>query len=287
MATLLILSIVLPCRAATGQTNPLQYLPLQTGNEWHMAYVLESPSAPPDTLVSASFAVIDTATVQGTRYFILSRGLVDSDTVRVEPSGKVLGIDNSVERVLFDFGAADGSRYTYPFLDSLEYDVLVRSNTSADTFVGEFSSCMSFFFDVPDIVDEELSYTFCPEIGLTRIGGAWVFGTLIEAVVGENSWILSEGSKPSDSQPELQAFPNPASETVHFSLADAAVAGEPRGLTVYNAAGSRVAEITSISQRQAAIHVDVSNWPAGTYFAVLSVSDNGRILATASFSIVR
>ena len=44
---------------------------------------------------------------------------------------------------------------------------------SCRTPAGEFDNCIEFFFDIPDFIDDEVSYVCAPGVGIVHSYGAW------------------------------------------------------------------------------------------------------------------
>ena len=85
---------------------------------------------------------------------------------------------------------------------------------------------------------------------------------------------------PTARTPELTLMPNPASETLRWSLKEPRPS-EALVVTVFNAAGQLVH-----SASHAEGHVDVSTWPRGTYEMHFG-TESGQIRATGTFVVAR
>lgn len=284
--------IVLLCltKVASAQTTNPTFLPLDVGNTWTMGYVLQPPLEPPDTLTSATFEIVGQTVVDSNAYAVLSQneGFVYADTLRMGHDGNIYALRNGTDLLLFDFAAEGDSAYTYPFeFDSLSYYVHVQKNVSVKTFVGTFEDCVSFFFDVPMAIDEELGYTFAPGVGLVAIGGAWQRGSLLAGQVGGTTYVTRR-DKQTAPLVELQSMhPNPATSEVVFriqsDLADEAA------IEIFDVLGRKVAAIRTarLSAGQNDITFDVTTLAAGVYAARMSTNSASRFSQVVSFVVAR
>ncbi len=68
------------------------------------------------------------------------------------------------------------------------YNVSVKTKITTETPAGVFDNCIRLTFDCRQLMDEEIYYTFAPNVGLVRItwngwGGMRLFSAIID---GEN-----------------------------------------------------------------------------------------------------
>jgi len=140
----------------------LGYLPLAIGNNWQ--YKSEQSSFEHDVKVSSRYES------NGKEYFILSTLGEHSypDTIRAE-GNKIWKLSGTNEVIWFDFDMKDGSEYMYK-----DYNVRVKTDLTVESYSMKFTDCIGFYFDIPQIADEEIAYIFAKGIGVVRMPGAWV-----------------------------------------------------------------------------------------------------------------
>ena len=112
----------------------------------------------------------------------------------------------------FDFTLEDSSTYQFDTSQagSFIYTVMIIKNVSINTYAGRFENCVHLLFDVPEFIDDEISYDFAPNIGLVAEYGNVVGHNLYSARI--DGQIISKISK-SVKQPSFlsleQNYPNP------------------------------------------------------------------------------
>ena len=202
--------------AAAQQVDPRAYFPIDIGNRWEFGYVLEPPDMPPDTVSSGKFEILDTLSIEGREYFRITGLYAGIDTLRSDIAGRIWRRAAGRDDLFFDFTAPDDSMYLYPFgtganEDSVFYEVHVRHFLSIKTLAGDFENAVSFGFDIPEYIDEEIGFTFAPNIGPVQIGGAWNYGVLYAAKIGDREIIagVTRGSSQPEITIEAHLFPNP------------------------------------------------------------------------------
>ncbi|MEL7147334.1 MAG: hypothetical protein AAFO69_13255 [Bacteroidota bacterium] len=127
------------------------------------------------------FGILSIMTVEDTvmkndrSYFRVSTENGPTEFFR-EANDKVyrLGDRNGENEVLFyDFALEEGSSWTYKTTeDGFEWTVTLVSKTETFTkgdFV--FENCHVFYYDVPEIIDEETTHWLAPGVGLVRVVG--------------------------------------------------------------------------------------------------------------------
>lgn len=272
----ILVSIAAP-RTVRGQPQqPPDYLPLEVGNWWRQAYV-ETHFSPPDTIPVALHEVLDEVEVEDRSYFRLSRHLLDADLVRSDSLGRIWGYRRGDEHLLLDFTASHDSIYFYPYHD-YRYEVHVSRDRTVQTLAGSFSNCVSFFFDIPEAVDDETSYTFAPEIGLIAIGGAWEHGTLHSAKVGGAMIVTAiEEDRPGRGL-SARVYPVPVLDRAQLEL-ETAWPGLVT-VSVYDVLGRRLAtdRIALVSAGHTSHIVDLTRFAAGIYVFVIR-HENGQAQA--------
>lgn len=138
-------------------------LPLHVGNTWTLT---GSPDAED---VASTYRVARTESASGRRYFVIS-GVDGYGTyvVRAGPDGRIFRLGDDGERLWFDPTVADGDSYTYQQLT-----VTVTKNVTVETPAGTFTNGIRFYFDTPQVVDEEYEWVLVPGIGIARWSNAW------------------------------------------------------------------------------------------------------------------
>lgn len=157
------------CNDSRDQLTPpsqvdesLGYFPINIDNNW--VYKNDNNSF-------EQKIVVETKTVvNGVEYFILSNMGEHSypDTIRIKDN-IVWKFINNKEIVWFNFDATNNSKYKYN-----SYNVRVETGIQVETVLGKFSNCIGFYFDIPEIADEERGYVFAKGVGIIRMPGAWV-----------------------------------------------------------------------------------------------------------------
>ncbi len=280
---------------ARAQSTDSTYFPMDVGNFWNMAWILDNPFMPWDTLDSGTFSIAGTTTIGTTKYTLLSPGkrFLSSDTIRAAEDGNIYSLYHGKEYLLFDFSAEGDSAYTYPFeysahTDTFAYYVNVRERTSCNTFVGTFQNCISFYFDVPGAIDEEKGYTFAPAIGLVSFGGAWEHGSLYGAQVRDRAYVVGvdDPGEPPSRDPLVTLYPNPTRNNLILQIRS----NQPAVVAVelFDVLGREVgkiyADVTSGTNR---VELDVSNLATGTYAARITTTGPHSSAQERTFVVAR
>ncbi len=223
LATLIFFSgkLVVPALSQTSTS----YFPLAEGNWWQLAYTLEPPDMPADTLF-INTAVSSQLELGGSPYFLLTYSFIDSDTLRMDEDGRVWSWGYGQEDLLLDFTAHHDSVYQFPAtrdsdVDTLWYDVQVSRDVTVETYAGTFENCIHFSFDIPAFIDDEIGYTFAPGVGLVHISGAWQYGRLFAAQVGDSAIVAVVSNEDHSEQLEKTTFdiyPNPVQQNSRVSV---------------------------------------------------------------------
>lgn len=150
--------------------NTSQYFPLNVGNTWFY----DSPT--PQTNPWAMRTIKSSFKKNNTIFYTLTygEGVDVIDNIRLDKQGNIWKLINDIEYLWFDFTQDSGSTYIYNSPESFGgnnyyYKVYVKKNISIETPAGFFENCMILFFDILQVRDEEISYTFAPDIGIIRI----------------------------------------------------------------------------------------------------------------------
>lgn len=173
---------------ACNDNNPSEpslnstWFPLQIGNNWQYA-TNETES-------------VMTRNISGTikigkfDYFVWgAAGMTHADTIRCDEIGNIWKFSTGKDLLWFDFSRNHSETYTFPagiFGEDMVFNVQVRKNLNVKTPAGSFSQCIQFFFDVPQAVDEEMIFTFAPQVGLVvQQNNGWVTYRLKSAQIDE------------------------------------------------------------------------------------------------------
>ena len=154
-----------------------RYFPLTTDNTW--AYSTENKSWQYSVIVD-SLVVIN-----GNEYFVIStlHNIPILDTIRIKDN-IVWKFTDQDEVVWFDFNFEKNTSYKYK-----SYDVTVRNDITINTFIGKYSNCISFFFNIPHTADEEFGYVFAEDVGIVRHYSMWVDFKLLSFSIAKPFWL--------------------------------------------------------------------------------------------------
>lgn len=159
---LLLLLLLCGCDLFSADSSAGDYLPLSLGNTWVYQSEYEQNGNP----VERKVVIEEQIEINGKNYYVFL-----GDTIRIAHD-IVLKRPGNKDVVWFNFYARDGSTYEYKVHDWI-YTVTVRKDLTVEAHGREFSNCIGFFFDIPGIADDEISYTFAKGVGIVRISGAW------------------------------------------------------------------------------------------------------------------
>lgn len=174
--------------------NTSIYFPLKVGNTWY--YDAPAPPTNPWAMKTIKSSFVENNTVYyGWTY---GEGVDVIDNIRADEQGNIWNLKNnslsqSKEYLLFDFMQYSDSTYVYNYPSTISssftddvyyYNVYVRKNISTETPAGIFDNCIELFFNIPQVKDEEIIYTFAPNIGLVRIKyNGWITKRLTSAII--------------------------------------------------------------------------------------------------------
>lgn len=198
----ILLFILLP------RMNAQDLFPLEVGNSW--TYCGSS-----DTVHKRIYLVTDTVNIGNKKYFLYGHISLDKDTIRKDIHGNIWISINGIDHLWFDFTRDSGDVYTFPFNDtSYSFNVEVSKYLTVKTHNGTYTNCVRFDFDIPQIIDDEISYTFAPGIGLIKQRGAWRDDLLYSAIINGLPLRVPEGQSTFPSSFALmQNYPNPFNPT--------------------------------------------------------------------------
>ena len=269
MKQIIILSLVLFTRLVAQD-----YFPLEAGNTWTYCYY-------PDTSNTITYNVSDSIIIDDTKYFLYGMVLPYPysyiDTIRKDPVGNIWKKVNGIDYLWFDFTKDSGAVYTFPDRDpSYYYNVeVVDKNFTLQTNSGNYSHCIKFFFDIPQFVDEEVFYTFAPEMGIIEMYGGDGPQLLLDSasIIGSPTGIIYE-QQPSSNLFELrQNYPNPfnPTTTISYSLCRACYVT----LKIYDVTGREIKTLVNEEKSRAIYYLDLNgnNLPSGIYFYQLRTNE--------------
>jgi hypothetical protein len=247
------------------------YFPLQVGNSW--TYCGSS-----DTVHKRTYQVTDTARIADKTYFLYGLMNFDKDTVRNDLSGHVWKLSNGVENLWFDFTKDSGDVYTFPQFGTYVSNVKVSKHVTVKTHNGTYSNCVHFDFDIPQIIDDEISYTFALGIGLIKKGGAWSDDLLYGAIINGVPLEVAEYDNTVPSSFVLkQNYPNPfnPSTIIDYELQTASFVT----LSVFDMLGREIATLVNKQQSAGKYRVDFDgrNLMSGVYLYSLRSGNHSII----------
>jgi len=191
--TLIFLIILTYFTNCTQDKNPIdssniyssKYFPLKVGNTWY--YDSPTPQTNPWAMktIRSSFLEDNTIFYRWT----YGEGVDVIDNIRADKQGNIWKLHNNNEYLWFDFTQDSGSTYifNYPVSfgeDIYYYTVRVRKKLKRETPAGVFENCIELYFDIPQVMDEDRTYTFAPYIGLVKLqNNGWSTKRLISAII--------------------------------------------------------------------------------------------------------
>lgn len=159
------------CKESHDLTYPSHtYFPQQIGNWWEYAGTRKE--------------IVDTTQWQGLPYYVWvttynSNGSTYTDTAyyRVDEDEKVYVKYSKAqeESLLFDFSLSEEETIRVDLKHGYKLVTLKSTNTTVILDNIQLSDCLSFFYDVPGLADDEHSIILAPDIGIVRT--VPVFGT--------------------------------------------------------------------------------------------------------------
>lgn len=261
---------------AKTANSEILYFPIQVGNIWYYED-LDKIYNPWDILTISDSIRIDTQ-----KYFLWSRGSgIDvSDTICYDDNNNILCYINGDTHLWFDFTQDSGAIYTYAPWDAnsgeeqLTYQVHVSRNMTVETPKKSFSDCIQFFFDIPQVIDEEHTYIFAPDVGmvLEQANGWWtnvlydytLYGTPTN--VNDRETIIHDFRL-------YQNYPNPfnPSTTIRYHLSISGFVN----LCIYNLAGQQIETLVNGYQPAGVYKISwtAEGLPTGLYLYQIKIDE--------------
>ena len=276
LAQLIVLQILFTGSLYAQKGNSADYFPMHVGDTWYYNFP-PPPSSPWDMKT-----IRDSLSI-GNRMFYTwtyGNGVDIIDTLRSDSVGNIWKYSGGKEYLMFDFQADSGATYRYElgdrFGDSVYYySVWVWTNVSGTTPAGVFQNCIRFLFDMHQVVDEEVIYTFAPNVGLIiQQDDGWSIKNLTSAIINGETVVSVEESNHSPSKFQLhQNYPNPfnPSTTIKFELPRASLVN----LSVFDILGREVSLLVN-ERKEAGVHevkFDGSNLTSGLYLYRLQAGE--------------
>lgn len=223
LAQFIALQILFACSSYAQKGNFADYFPMHLGDTWFY-------NSPPPPSSPWNVKTIRDSLPIGNRTFYTwtyGDGVDIIDTLRSDSVGNIWKYSGGKEYLMFDFHADSGATYRYElghrFGDSVYYyTVWVWTNISGSTPAGVFENCIRFLFDISQVVDEEVLYTFAPNVGLIiqQNDGWWTMRLTSAIINGETVVSVDESDHTASKLQFLQNYPNPfnPSTKIQFSI---------------------------------------------------------------------
>jgi hypothetical protein len=237
--------------------NPKNYFPIKKENKY---FLEEVDPCPPSSAVRRhgvflSTLVKDSLIINNNKYYcmLVSRLHAPLDTVRADSNGNVILYYQGKDRVFYKFDANIGDKWN--FIDTLDNSVsnyqvtLVSKNEIITTRAGRFSNCYRFYFDVPNVRDEEFTDWIAPGVGLIFRCNPGSF-ELYEANIGGIQYPITsvtEKKDPVRSFRLYQNYPNPFNPETIFKY-ELNETGKT-SLIIYDILGNEVKSLVNEIQR--------------------------------------
>lgn len=141
------------------------YYPLNIGYNWFFNVVGSENNPWIKRVVQQKLEINDKKYYIVTDIYGYDRQYLTSytDTLHVDNQGRIFKYIKNKEYLLFDFSLESGKTYKYK-----DYTVTIKNVGLIETPAGSFDDCIQLFFDIPISVDDEIWYTFAPNVGMIK-----------------------------------------------------------------------------------------------------------------------
>ena len=249
----------------------INYFPLKTG-DWRI-YASRYFQSPPD--INDTIFVLDTLRFNEILYYALGNSIDGAEYYREDSLGDIwlYSTHDSSEAVAFPLSLSVGD--TIMEIDSLTNDTTLTTLGRIDlvyTDAGLFRDCLWIYIDNLSFFDEEIGFTFAPDVGIIsiKIGGGFssklysakigttYYGDIVsvedDIVTFPNKYFL------------MQNHPNPFNPVTNISYS-LPVSGEMT-LIIYNILGEEIARLVDGFQQAGEYNItwNASNFASGIYF---------------------
>ncbi len=242
------LATLVACVSLAAFAQPAAYFPLGPADSW--TYGTRASTTPPQVHPHPPIRVREEVSVHDTTYALLRVPNLFTDTLRTDEEGRVWGWIDDRDRLILDLTLADGATYSFvepgapacpsgadpSVLEACTYTVTVHRGLTVATVAGRFDHVVSFSFDIPHVLDEEIVFQLAPGVGVVY-SSTWLQPVeLIEATVGGQPITPVEDGPAAST---ARAFPNPFTSRLTVELPP----GDWQHVEVVDILGRRVATL--------------------------------------------
>jgi hypothetical protein len=254
--------IIIYSFCVTAQNSDTVYLPLNVGNSWHFCErwdYFDIDSIIIDTTFFIQIdSVLDTIQRFGHTYYLYQtcrylsnrfESYKEQYFFRHDSQGNIIKLTDTMEQMWFNFNTAEYDRYSvYGFWDTVivwgKHEI-VRTpiNLSEEDFFDNFEKCIQLEFDKTMADDDEVIYSFAPNIGIvSRQYGPWVSNTLFYCNINGIEYTTANLEKHRHNFKThdllINIYPNPSTKTtsIYYNAKKNGI------LRVYDISGKKVFE---------------------------------------------
>lgn len=253
----------------TGILYAQNYFPLSLGNSW-------TYTGSNDTVYKRTQSISTTTQTADYTYYLFGNSNSPFDTIRQDNAGNIVKLYRGTDHMWFYFTKDSGSVYSFPF-SNYTYEVKVRKGLTVKTHCGTFTNCISFYFNAPGVIDDEIGYIFAPDIGLIVVYGAWRDDLLFSHNINGGPTSVSPNQIPiAKNISLLQNYPNPFNPNtmIHYQV------HEPGAikLTMHNLLGQEIETLVNETKNEGnySVTFNGNNLPSGVYY--YSLRSNNTVL---------
>ncbi len=273
---------------ALAQQSQVKFLPLEIDSQWTYLFS-HSDATNPDTDDAVYFTIDTTQIVNDTLYHRVNEHIIyfGIQLVRLDGAGNVWARYDDQDFLMLDFSLAEGDTYSFPNPENptSQVDVTIDRDVTSPVFAGTFDGSLRMYFDDVSGRDDERSYTFSPDIGVSKINFRFAQYELYRVIIGGQIVVgLQNPRLPSVANPVVNVFPNPAGSTVSIRIGND---NQQNATTyVYNSAGKRVAiSRMKCEPKQCGVDINVKALVPGIYHGAIE-GDFG-LFSTFLFVVLR